>query len=148
MRFAIDSNIVLYAEGLNDTERRDIARRLLLGLEGLPIIIPLQVLGETLNVMIRKGKIEPRKAIAILKPWRSLYTLQATTPAILEDAFELVANHAFAIWDAIILAASSFAGAEMLFSEDMQNGFIWKGTTIANPFLPYPAPIVRVLLKI
>jgi predicted nucleic acid-binding protein len=146
MRFAVDSNIILYAEGLNDAARQDLARRLVLGLQGLPIIVPVQVLGEALNVMIKKGKIERVKAIAMLEPWRSNYTVQATTPAILDDALELVAIHAFAIWDAIILAAASFAGAETLFSEDMQNGFIWKGTTITNPFLPYPAPIVRALL--
>ena len=42
MRFAIDSNIIVYAEGLNDVRRYEIARQLMLGLEGLPTIIPAQ----------------------------------------------------------------------------------------------------------
>lgn len=147
MRFAIDSNIVLYVEGLNDAARRDVARNLMLGLQGLPTIIPVQVLGEALAVMIRKGKIDRQKAVAMLQPWHNDYTLQAITPDILKDAYDLVSRHAFPVWDSVILSAAAFAGADTLFSEDMQNGFVWKTTTIINPFLPHPAPIVRALLK-
>ncbi len=147
MRFAIDSNIIIYAEGLNDESRRDIARRLFLSLQGLPVIIPIQVLGETLNVFITKGKMSSSHAVALLEPWRTDYTVQATTPEILNEAFEIVVSHQFSVWDAIILAASSFAGAEALFSEDMQDGFVWKNTTIVNPFLSYPAPLVRALIN-
>jgi predicted nucleic acid-binding protein len=147
MRFAIDSNVIIYAEGLNDARRFDIARQLMLGLKGLPTIIPAQALGEALNVMIRKGKIERALAIDMLQPWRAEYTVQATTPEVLEEAFDIVKLHAFSVWDAVILAAASFASSETLFSEDMQNGFVWKTTTIINPFLPYPAAIARTLLK-
>jgi predicted nucleic acid-binding protein len=147
MRFAIDTNIIIYVEGLNDVARRDKARQLMLGLQGLPTIVPVQVLAEALNVLIRKGKFTPKRAIAMLQPWHKDYTLQASTPEIFMDALQIVERHAFGIWDAVILAAASFSGARTLFSEDMQNGFSWKGTMIVNPFLPNPAPIVRALLS-
>jgi predicted nucleic acid-binding protein len=147
LRFALDSNIILYAEGINDVQRGRIARQLLLAMEGLPIIVPVQALGEVMNVMVRKARIERKEAVERLKPWQADYALQATTPAILDSAFEIVADHAFNVWDAVILACASFAGAETLFSEDMQDGFTWKSTMIVNPFLPYPAPIVRALLN-
>lgn len=146
MRFALDSNIIVYAEGLNDIGRRDTAIQLALALGGLPVIIPVQVLGECLNVFIRKGKIQPTKALQMLDPWRDGYALQATTSAVLSEAFAIVQQRGLAVWDAIILAAAVCAHADTLFTDDLQDGFVWKSTTVVNPFLPYPAPIVRALL--
>jgi predicted nucleic acid-binding protein len=62
-------------------------------------------------------------------------------------ASDLVADHQFAIWDAVILASASEAGCRLLLSEDMQDGFTWGGVTIANPFAPEPHKLLRGLLR-
>ena len=36
---------------------------------------------------------------------------------------------------------------EALFSEDMHDGFRWRGVTIINPFTDDPPPVVRELLS-
>lgn len=44
-----------------------------------------------------------------------------------------------------MLSASAEAGAAMLLSEDMQDGFVWRGLTVVNP---YAATIHRKLAAI
>jgi predicted nucleic acid-binding protein len=148
MRFALDSNIILYCEGLNDDERALTASRLIQAMDGLPVIVPCQALAEVLAVMIKKLKLPKAEILQKLKPWSQNYTSQATTTAVLESAFELVEHHQFQVWDAIILSASSFAGAEYFFSEDMQDRFTWRDMQIVNPFAENPHPIVPTLLKL
>jgi predicted nucleic acid-binding protein len=46
----------------------------------------------------------------------------------------LAVMHQYALWDAIMLAASAQAGCRLLLSEDMQAGFIWRGVAIQHPF--------------
>jgi predicted nucleic acid-binding protein len=147
MRFALDSNILLYCEGLNDERRSDISRDLIEATSGLPVIIPIQVLGEAFAVLVRKMKLTKQEAAFRLKPWRDDYTLQETSEAVFENALDIMEQHDFQVWDAIILAAASLAGADYLFSEDMQDGFAWNGTEIVNPFAPVPHPIVPALLN-
>ena len=40
----------------------------------------------------------------------------------------------FSFWDSLILASAETAGAEVLYSEDMQHGQQVAGLTILNPF--------------
>jgi predicted nucleic acid-binding protein len=146
MRFALDSNIILYSEGVNDPERSAMAQNLIEAMDGLPVIIPLQALGETLNVFTRKLSLSKTSAVERLQPWKDDYLTQETNVSIFQDALELVLKHEFQIWDGIILAAASYAGASFLFSEDMQDGFIWQGTRVVNPFASVPDPIIPALL--
>jgi predicted nucleic acid-binding protein len=39
-----------------------------------------------------------------------------------------------------MLAAAAQAGCRLLLSEDMQDGFTWRGVTIRNPFAATPPP--------
>jgi predicted nucleic acid-binding protein len=148
MRFALDSNVILYSEGVNDPGRASLALDLLESMDGLPVIIPIQALGEVLSILTRKFAVSKPTAIVKLQRWQQDYQTQETNRPIFDDALELVAKHSFQIWDGIILAAASFAGATFLFSEDMQDGFIWQGTRIVNPFATVPDPIISALLNV
>ena len=35
-----------------------------------------------------------------------------------------------------MLAAAEAAGAHLLLSEDLHDGFVWRGVTVSNPFAP------------
>ena len=60
-------------------------------------------------------------------------------------ALELVAAHRLHFWDAAILAAAAEAECRLLLSEDLQDGLVWRGVTVANPFAASPHPRLAAL---
>lgn len=58
----------------------------------------------------------------------------------------LAAGHGLQIWEAIILAVSAEARCRLLLSEDMQDGFTWRGLTVVNPFAEHLHPQLLPLL--
>jgi predicted nucleic acid-binding protein len=69
-----------------------------------------------------------------------------TDEAVFDAALELASHHHFQIYDAIILAAAVQVRCDLLLSEDMQDGFAWRGVTIANPFAATLEPRLARLL--
>ena len=138
MHYALDTNIMAYAAGVNDQERRIKARRLLDTLDPGDVAIPVQALGELFNVLTRKAKWPAAQARTAVLAWTDAYEVIDTTPVTLLDAMELSTTHQLAIWDAIMLAGAAQAGCRFLLSEDMRHGFTWRGVTVRNPFQPGP----------
>ena len=136
MRVAIDTNILVYVEGVNGTERTVQAQRVFASHANDSLIIPVQVLGELFNVLTRKGGRSRASAEHSIREWSEGYEVVSTSPNILIAATGLSAGHQLSIWDAVILSAASFAGCAVLLSEDMQHGFTWRGVTVRNPFVP------------
>ncbi|MBZ9904901.1 hypothetical protein LB557_02615 [Mesorhizobium sp. BR115XR7A] len=62
MKIALDTNILACAEGVNGAEKRDIVLELLRDLRQDDAVIPVQVLGELFNVLIRKAGRPPLEA--------------------------------------------------------------------------------------
>jgi predicted nucleic acid-binding protein len=146
LRVAIDTNVLAYAEGVNDRERRDAATAVLRGLVREDVVIPVQVLGELFTVLMRKGGRTPGAARDALAVWRTDYTTVDSTSSGLVLAADLAADHGLFIWDAVILAAASSARCSLLLSEDMHDGFTWGGVTVTNPFGGTVHPLLRGVL--
>jgi predicted nucleic acid-binding protein len=140
---ALDSNIIIYAEGLNDQTRQDDTRLLLDALGAARLILPTQVLGECFTVMTRKFAMPVTVAKAKLADWQRSCSVHAATAATFESALDLAAAHGLQFWDALILATSADAGCRLLLSEDMLDGFVWRGTTVANPFAARLHPLLQ-----
>ena len=135
VRIALDTNVLVYAEGVNGEDRKEIAIRLLKDIGGdQEVVIPVQALAELFTVLTRKAQWPLAAARAAVLGWHDAYALAETSSSVLLDALELAAAHRFALWDAIMLAAAAQAGCRHLLSEDMQDGFTWRGVTIRNPF--------------
>ena len=134
MRIALDTNILVYAEGVNGAERQAAARRIVRGLTEDEVVIPAQALGELFTVLTRKAQRAAPDARKAVLDWHDAFGVAETSSAVLLDAMELAALHQFALWDAIMLAAAAVSGCRWLLSEDMQDGFTWRGVTIRNPF--------------
>jgi len=147
VRVALDSNIIIYAEGLSDDPRNAIAQDLIDALSADLLIIPLQAVAETLQWLIKKARLPRSEAAASASHWTHRYAVQATDHAVMSSAMELVSSHDLQTFDAIILAAAAEARASVLLSEDMQNGFRWRGVTVANPFLTPRSPLIDSLLR-
>jgi predicted nucleic acid-binding protein len=134
VRVAFDTNVLAYAEGIDGAERRDVALNLIRRLPQEAAVIPVQVLGELFNVLIRKGGKSRGDARDALLSWRDTFPVIETSPEVMVAAVDLAADHQLGIWDAVILSAASQAGCRLLLSEDFQEGFTWAGVTVVNPF--------------
>ncbi len=147
-----DTNILAYMSGVKRSEPDEAKQaRALRLIDELPVsialVVPVQALGELFAVMIRLGRStgEVQTAIHVLM---QKFTCVATDTVILGDALALVNDHNFQSWDAIILCAAQVSGCEVLLSEDMQHGFVYRNTTIVNPLLDQPHPKLARLLAL
>ena len=147
MRIALDSNFLLYAEGTNDAKRRDIARDIARRLPFRESFVPVQALGEVFRVLTRKAGYSAEIARATILNMRDIYCPLETTESTLLAAMDLVANHQFTIWNAIILSRAAEANCRVLISEDIQDGFVWRGLTIVNPFSAKRHPLLEAALS-
>jgi predicted nucleic acid-binding protein len=146
VKVALDTNVLAYAEGINGAERRGIALDLLHRLPLEATVIPVQVLGELFNVLIRKAGKPRRDAREALLSWRDTFPVVETSSEIMLKALDLATDHQFGIWDAVILSAASQAGCRLLLSEDLQEGFTWGGVTVVNPFTPRRHSLLKAVL--
>jgi predicted nucleic acid-binding protein len=146
MKVALDSNILAYAEGVNGGEKKKLALDLLQRLPHSAVVVPVQVLGELFHVLVRKAGRSPAKARSAILGWQDAFPTIETGVSVLLSATDLATDHQLSIWDAVILSASAEAGCRLLISEDMQDGFTWKGVTVSNPFSAKPHPLLETLL--
>ncbi len=147
MRVALDTNVLAYAEGINGAEQRDAALALVRRLPQEAAVVPVQVLGELFNVLVRKGGKSRRDARDALLSWRDALPVVETSPEIMLAAADLATDHQLGIWDAVILAAASRSGCRLLLSEDLQEGFTWTGVTVVNPFASPQHALLQALLE-
>jgi len=146
MRVAFDTNVLVYAEGLNGTGRRDAALSLIRRLPQEAAVVPAQVLGELFHVLVRKGGKSRADARDALLSWRDTFGVVETSSEVMLAAADLAIDHQLGIWDAVILSAASRSGCRLLLSEDFQEGFIWGGVTVVNPFSWPQHPLLDALL--
>jgi predicted nucleic acid-binding protein len=145
VKAALDTNILVYAEGVNDAEKKKVAWELL---EKLPddAVIPVQALGELFQVLVCKAGRTPADARLAVSRWSYAFPLVETSASILLAAADL-ATRQISLWDAVILSAVAEAGCSILLSEDMQEGFVWRNVMIVNPFSKAPHPLLKALLS-
>jgi predicted nucleic acid-binding protein len=130
-----DTNILVYADDRDSPEKQRRARRLIKDHnETNSLVISLQVIQEYYSTATRKLSVDPALAqqkVEVLAKGRVVrFTEQDVIAAI-----ELHRLNRFSFWDAMIVHAARMAGAETLFSEDMQHGALHGGVRVVNPFL-------------
>ena len=147
IRVALDTNILVYAEGLNGEAKKQAALELVQKLPQDLLVLPVQTLGELFHVLVRKGGRSPGNAQTAILSWRDSFTVAETTAKIMIAATDLATQHQLSIWDAVVLAAAADAGCRLLLSEELQDGFTWAGVTVANPFAPSRHPLLAAMLQ-
>ena len=147
MNVAIDSNVLAYAEGVNGAPARDAALRVLEALPPESTFLPVQVLGELFNVLVKRAQRSRADAVAAVLSWGDAFPLVDSSNDVMLAATDLSTTHKLGIWDAVILSAAADARCRLLLSEDLQDGFTWRGVTVTNPFGPAPHPLLRALLE-
>lgn len=150
LRVALDTNILVYAEGLaplpRDAHKPAVARALLAALAPAQVLVPAQALGELFRVLVGKGGRSQTDARLAVISWRDSFAVAATTETIMLAAVDLATDHAMSIWDAVILSAAADAGCRLLLSEDMQDGFTRSGLTVVDPFAAARHPLLTAIL--
>ncbi|PAX09033.1 PIN domain-containing protein [Sphingomonas lenta] len=136
-RVALDTNILAYVAGVNrhpdDAAKIDASRTLLKRLRGrASLVVPVQVMGELFVVLTRAGASRGDARATVLRMTEAFGAADSSASALF-SALDLVAAHQLQFWDALILNAAAEAGCTLLLSEDMSNGFSWRGVTVLNP---------------
>lgn len=147
MLVGLDTNVLVYAEQVGDPARYAMANTLIGVLEPDECVLPVQVLGELYNVLTRKAGRTRAAAAEALQFWQGLFQTAYADEDVFRDALALAVDHRLQIWDAMILATSQAVGCEVFLSEDLQDGFIWRGMTVINPFAPEAADRLKGLLR-
>jgi predicted nucleic acid-binding protein len=147
VRVALDTNVLAYAEGVNGPSMKNLALELVDRLPQSSVVLPVQTLGELFQVLVRKAGRSPASARSAILSWRDAFALFETSAGAMLAAADLAVNHQLGIWDAVILSAAADADCHLLLSEDMQDGFIWQGVTVANPFGRSRHPLLKALLN-
>jgi len=109
-------------------------------------LLPVQTLGELFNLLVRKARRSPAKARMAILSWRDAFPLIETSIEVMLSAADLATDHQLSIWDSVILSAAAEAGCRLLLSEDLQDGFTWKGVTVTNPFAPAKHELLAAML--
>ena len=134
MRSFFDTNLLIYADAGDEPNKQ--ARALTLikehRLTGTGVV-STQVLREYANVALRKLGL-PSSLVMARLGFYAHFDVVATTPALIASAVELHASRGTQFYDALILQAAIASGCSVLLSEDMQDGAVFSGVKVVNPF--------------
>jgi predicted nucleic acid-binding protein len=144
---AVDTNVLVYGEAVDSGPIQQRAREAIEAALDEGPVVPAQVLAELFQVLSRKSRLPDAVARERVERYRRSVAVAPTTETVLASALDLAADHHLQTFDAIILAASAETGCRMLLSEDMQDGFVWRGVTVVNPFAEAPHPLLADLLR-
>jgi predicted nucleic acid-binding protein len=130
----IDSNVLVYAEALDEPKKQGLSIALLrrLKLDGSGVI-STQVLQEYCNVGLRKLRLDIAHLRLQIRSHEQFEVVQVT-PAIIHAALDLHQTRSISFYDALILQAAITSGCDTLYSEDLNAGEIINGVKIVNPF--------------
>lgn len=134
MRVALDTNVMAYAEGVGDETRCSAAILLIDQLPVELVLLPAQTLGELYRVLTGKAKREATVVREIILGWADSFEVADSSWTAFQSALDLSADQGLQIWDALILSIAAENHCRLLLSEDLQNGFTWRGVTVVNPF--------------
>ncbi|MPZ20172.1 MAG: hypothetical protein GEV06_19980 [Luteitalea sp.] len=66
--------------------------------------------------------------------WRDAYAVSDTSATVMVNAVDLSTDHHLKVWDAVMLSVAAESDCRLLLSEDLQDGFTWRGVSVTNPF--------------
>ena len=132
--FFLDSNIWIYALSDDNDEKAVKARFLVESLDD-NIYFTSQVANETCLILKKKSSMTEVQIRHLIASFFANYRYVEMSETILLAASALRENHSFSYWDSLLAAAAVTTNANILYSEDMQDGFVLDNKLkIVNPF--------------
>ena len=131
-----DTNVLVYAFDEGEPEKRTVALALIEEhlIDGGGVI-SVQVLREFYSVVRREPKpLSDEAAAAAVRRLAGFSPVSEDADMVLR-AVRRTGEMSISFWDALIVEAALKAGADRLFTEDLQHGQIIEGMRVENPFL-------------
>lgn len=136
MRVFVDTNVFVYLFDADEPAKQQRARDVVSELmRAGALVLSAQVLSE-LYVTVTRKLACPLDAATALRALEALavYPVVAIDAALAQRAAARTVAEQVAYWDALILEAATEAGADTVYSEDLQHGRSYQGVTVQNPF--------------
>lgn len=127
----IDTNVLAYAYDADSGDKRERAREVLAEIDGA--VVSTQVLLELFAVLTRKLGLDRDAAEEALESLMGLEVV-ATDTRLLREGLRISRQHDISHWDAMVIAAASASGCEILLTEDLNDGQVIEGVRLVNPF--------------
>lgn len=130
----LDTNIAVYAVDSHDPLKHAIAAELIdaaVGEEGFRI--SAQVLFEFANICGKKLGCTPQETLKLLNVLSCIEVVDQT-PRIVARAVEIKSLYGISLQDAMIVASAEKSGCDEILSEDLNDGQIYAGVRVRNPF--------------
>ena len=132
----LDTNILVYAYDLDEKSKRQTAKAILADCwNNRSGVISTQVLQEFYVTLTRKlsSKLPASEARDIVSDFLS-WSIYQIAPKDICEASETEDQYGYTFWDSLVITAARNARAEVLYSEDMQDGQKLGDLKIINPF--------------
>lgn len=136
VNYFADTNLLVYAFDRSEPEKQRIAQTFIAEKGGSGnLIVSTQVLQEFFVTVTRKipKPLEMNQAYGVIESFSDFPVITVTPPLILR-AIHRHRDEAFSFWDSLIVEAALESKADILLSEDMQDGRKIDSLTIQNPF--------------
>jgi|SRR5580704_15798641 predicted nucleic acid-binding protein len=134
-KFFVDTNVLLYAYDLESGLKHERALALVdnLWISGSGVL-STQVLQEFCSSLRRKARPplsveETRRRVESYLIWEIVVN---TAQSALE-ALQIEARYKISFWDALIVHAAQASGADILYSEDLNDGQVYGSVRVVNP---------------
>lgn len=131
----LDSNVLLYAANANPEEREK-RRRAIVLIEGGPFAVSGQVLAEfyTIATNARRRCLTHDEALAWVQRLGDVPCAPVDVDLV-SEGIRISHRYKISYWDGAIIAAAERLGADMLYTEDLNDGQVYGSVTVRNPFL-------------
>src|SRR5215470_4081523 len=136
-RYFLDTNLFVYTFDRTSPSKFNRATALIReAVQTRKGIVSYQVVQEFFNVALRRFT-EPMTAVEagqyLVTVFRPLLAVHSS-PALFQEALALSSRYRLAWYDALIVASAQFGEADVLYSEDFQDGQEFGSLRVRNPF--------------
>ena len=143
---AFDTKVLVYASDRQAGPRHLAAQQIIARAIGSDAAVTEQSLVEFLNATTAKAKLSLADAAAAVRGYLTHFALLLPSASIIEDTMALLTQHRLSVWDARMLALCDAHGCTHLFSEDLQDGALYGGVRVVNPFRASNTGLLAALL--
>jgi predicted nucleic acid-binding protein len=136
-RFLIDTNVLVYADDVNEVVKRDRARAVIAAIgSNRSGLVTTQVLGEYLVTVARRfaETLSPSEGIERLEFFAEIFTTQSVSLPVVREAARGVERYGMAYRDAQIWASARLAGIGTVLTEDLPGQPEIEGVRFLDPF--------------
>ena len=134
--FFLDTNVIVYALYSDSPVKKATAQTLMNKAAAGKGWISFQVVQECINLALKKFRpVPPAEEVRAMVQDILLPICRVNpNPSFYLDALETQEATRLSWYDCLILQAAVDAGCKTLYSEDLQDGFRYRGVTVTNPF--------------